>query len=79
MVNCSAFPLIPGNWMISTGTFLNVKAIRAFEETVITVTALNDSTQNYTLPAGTDTSIGFPTKNIIVVSGVASIANNSLA
>ena len=79
MVKGSGFPLIPGRWQVSSGVFYTVNAIRAFDETVITVTALDGTTQDYTLPAGTDTSIGFPHTSITVVSGLASIADNQTA
>ncbi len=79
MVKGSGFPLIPGKWMISTGIFKNVNAIRAFEDTEIKITALNGDTTTYILPAGTDTSIGFKHTNVIVVSGSASIADNTVA
>ncbi len=79
MVKGSAFPLIPGKWMISTGDFKNVKAIRAFADTQIQVTALDGTKVEYLLPAGTDTSIGFKHTSIAVLSGSASIADNTVA
>ena len=78
MVKGSAFPLVPGKWMISAGTFHNTNAIRCFEDAVITVTSIDGSTTDYLLPAGTDTSISFPHISILVVSGVVSIADNTL-
>ena len=79
MVKGSAFPLLPGKWRISTGIFKNTKAIRCFEDASIQITALDGTTANYDLVAGTDTSIGFIHQSLSVLTGVVSIADNSTA
>ncbi len=79
MVKGSGFPLIPGKWMVTGGTFKKVNAIRAFEETTIEITAMDGSVAEYILTERTDTSISFPNKGVEVISGLASIADNTVA
>ena len=78
MLKGSAFPLEAGLNQLSTGTFDLVKGIRAYQDTIITITPTTGTPYTETVVAGEDREI-LNCKTLEVTSGLCSLTRRTIA